>query len=242
MRHHRSGQAVISNVYGRRWRDWGLRVSQRIPSIRETEYRHALRFLRDCERVLDVGCGTGTFLARRGHGATGIDINPDNVAYCVRNGLDAREGSALAIPFDDDTFDGVHSSHVMQVFGPSEAATFVRELARVVRPGGIVVITTLNWFRRFYRHPENVRPYPPDALHVYGARQHGASSPMFPGMPHFTQEEIWLRRPPLLELWSARSHDLNRVLGLVNRVQYAAGLRKYWLFDSYVIKLKLQKP
>ena len=106
--------------------------------------------LQGCEHILDAGCGTGTFLELCGGRAEGIDINPDNVEYCQKKGLPAVLGSVLEIPFDAESFDGVHCSHVMQVFAPDDAVRMMRELGRVTKKKGVVIISTLNWFPRFF--------------------------------------------------------------------------------------------
>ena len=208
--------------------------------MRPTEYAQATRFLDGCDSILDVASGTGTFLEVWKGKGKGVDINPDNVAYCRERGLDVVEGSALELPFDNNSFDGVHCSHLLQVFTPDQAVTCIRELCRVVRDDGVVVVTTLNWFKQFYRHPENARPYPPDALRRLVQSQSGATSPMWPDIPYFTQEEIWLRRPPLIEfvgltptsdMWKWR----------LNPLQLKYGILKYWAFDAYTVKLRVEK-
>jgi len=222
--------AIIESV-GR----WIVRQTR---NPRYEEYKHALFYLRESNKILDVGCGTGTFLELRPNDIVGIDLNPDNVAYCRKKGLIAYTGDALNIPFADDTFDGVHCSHVMQVLPPNQAAQLVRELGRVVKNDGIVVIVTLNNFKRFYRHPENARPYPPDAIRRYFASQGGVVSPMYPDIPLMEQEEIWLRRTPLIEFYSSTNHMLARISLVLNRIQYSLFLRKYWGYDSYSVKLR----
>jgi SAM-dependent methyltransferase len=216
----------------------GRYLSNEFGNVRDDEYRHTREFLAECRQILDVGCGTGTFLATAPDRIVGVDLNPDNVAYCRERGLRAEVGNALALPFPDGAFDGAYCSHVMQVFAPDQAATLMRELGRVVRPGGVVVIVTLNWFTRFYRHPENARAYPPDALWRYFGTRGGATSPMYPNMPPFRQESIWLRRPPLVELFSSTRPGLARVAAALNAAQYGAYLRKYWSYDAYAVKLR----
>lgn len=66
------------------------------------------------------------------------------------------------------------------------------------------MITTLNWCRRFFRHPENARPYSPDANLRLNPFQSGATSPMYADMPNFTLEANWRRRPPLIEFVSVK--------------------------------------
>ncbi len=210
----------------------GRRIHE-LGDVRSREYRAAYRFLESSPRVLDIACGTGTFLALRPKTTIGLDINPANVEYCQKRGLEAIVGSALQLPFEDKSFDGVHCSHLIQVFSPADAVQTIREMGRVVKPGGAVVLTTLNWFPRFFRHPENVRAYPPDAIWRLFAGQRGAQSPMFPNVPVLQQEKIWLRRPPLVEFYSAVSYRRAQISGVLNSLQSAIGLSKYWRFDAY---------
>ena len=95
--------------------------------------------------VLDAGCGTGGLL-RHLHAAqpswrlSGLDFSPLACELArERTGLDVTPGSILALPFADATFDAVVSCDVAcQVTEPAAA---MREYFRVLRPGGIVVLT-----------------------------------------------------------------------------------------------------
>ena len=94
-------------------------------------------------RILDCGCGTGNNLRMlRGYGqATGIDLTFSGLAYARRQGerLVAR-ASALTLPFSDDTFDLVTSFDVIYAFDDNQAAQALREMRRVLRPGGYLVL------------------------------------------------------------------------------------------------------
>lgn len=101
------------------------------------------------ERILDVATGTGwtsRLVARRGAEVTGVDIAADLIAAAKANAaaqglsVDYEVGDAEALPFPDGAFDAVVSTvGVMFVSRPEDAA---RELARVVRPGGRLALTT----------------------------------------------------------------------------------------------------
>lgn len=89
-------------------------------------------------RVLDVGCGSGEFLAElvaAGAHAIGVDSSSAMVALAARHG-EAREADATALPFADDTFDVVTAVTVLHLADDLDAA--VREGARVLRPGGLL--------------------------------------------------------------------------------------------------------
>lgn len=100
------------------------------------------------DRVLDLGCGTGivarSLRARLGGGAsiTGLDANADMIAIAraVAPELDWREGNAVALPFEDASFELVTCQQMLQ-FVPDPAAA-LREIRRVLAPGGRLVAAT----------------------------------------------------------------------------------------------------
>ena len=96
-------------------------------------------------RHLDVGSGTGALAARAaslGRKVLAIDADPEMVAMSATV-VPGRvvEGSLPALPFDDDAFDAVTANFVVNHVPDPLAA--MRELARLVRPGGRVAAT--NW-------------------------------------------------------------------------------------------------
>jgi ubiquinone/menaquinone biosynthesis C-methylase UbiE len=101
--------------------------------------------------VLDVGCGQGIDLARyarAGANVTGVDLTPRHVEL-ARGHLAALnlsgtavQGDAERLPFDDDSFDRVSSNGVLHHTPNIEAA--LREIRRVLRPGGDATIIVYN--------------------------------------------------------------------------------------------------
>jgi ubiquinone/menaquinone biosynthesis C-methylase UbiE len=95
------------------------------------------------DRVLDVGCGpgalTGVLVDRVGSSlVAATDPSPPFVAECARRfpGVDVRVGRAEEIPFDDAVFDCAMSQLVLHFVSDADQA--LRELRRVVRPGGTI--------------------------------------------------------------------------------------------------------
>jgi ubiquinone/menaquinone biosynthesis C-methylase UbiE len=107
--------------------------------------------LRAGERVLDVACGTGIVarLAAQRVGAngkvTGLDLNPGmlatarSLALVSGASIDWQEGSAVALPFADATFDVVLCQQGLQFFPDRMAA--LREMRRVLAPGGRLALS-----------------------------------------------------------------------------------------------------
>jgi SAM-dependent methyltransferase len=95
-------------------------------------------------RLLDAGCGAGLLAllaSLRGARVTALDAAAGLLAI-VRQRLpaaDIREGDLEALPFGDASFDAVTA--VNSLFYAADMAAAARELARVVRPGGRVVVT-----------------------------------------------------------------------------------------------------
>ncbi len=110
-------------------------------------------------RVLDLCCGTGTSaaaFARRGAIVSGCDISPGMIAEGRERHpeLDLVEGDAMDLPFEDGAFDVATVSFGLRNVRDPEVA--LREMLRVTRPGGRVVIAEFSrpvpaWFREPYR-------------------------------------------------------------------------------------------
>jgi ubiquinone/menaquinone biosynthesis C-methylase UbiE len=99
--------------------------------------------LRPGERALDVGCGPGgltralaDLLAEEN--VAGVDPSASFVEACRARvpGSDVRSGAAESLPFEDGRFDAVLSQLVVNFLADPQAG--VREMRRVVRPGGAV--------------------------------------------------------------------------------------------------------
>lgn len=116
------------------------------------------------KRLLDAGCGTGFFsalAARRGASVTALDLGAGLLREARRKGVAAVVAAdAARMPLPDGCFDVVVSSECIE-HTPSPRDT-VRELARVVRPGGWLAVTCPNAFWRWSCSVANalrLRPY-----------------------------------------------------------------------------------
>jgi SAM-dependent methyltransferase len=98
-------------------------------------------------RVLDLGCGTGTLAlmvkrAQPSVDVVGIDPDPEILERARAKARDARldiqldQGFSTDLPYEDETFDTVLSTLVLHHLTGPDKRRSLREIARVLRPGG----------------------------------------------------------------------------------------------------------
>jgi SAM-dependent methyltransferase len=93
-------------------------------------------------RSLDAGCGTGrnVQLLESFGPAFGLDLSPEAMAFARERRIRVVRGSVLDLPFGGETFDVVTSFDVLYHRWVTDDAAAVRELARVLRPGGLLLV------------------------------------------------------------------------------------------------------
>jgi SAM-dependent methyltransferase len=125
----------------------------------ETRYTYDFikRFLpSECQRILEVGCGTGELaacLSKDGYSVVAIDSDPDSIAAARELGVDARV--ATWPDFADDLFDAVLFTRSLHHIHPLDRS--VRQAADSLADGGRIIVEdfaydsadekTLRWFR-----------------------------------------------------------------------------------------------
>ena len=95
------------------------------------------------KQILDAGCGTGAILQRLGNPDKnfGIDLAPEAIAFCRERGLEnVREADICDLPFAAESFDAVISSSVIYHEWVADVGAAIREMRRVLRPGGLLIV------------------------------------------------------------------------------------------------------
>jgi SAM-dependent methyltransferase len=136
--------------------------------VHAARYRFAAQHL-DCRRLLDVACGTGyglAMLSKPGRQVFGVDVDREAL-------LGARQAAPVvtadggALPFPDGTFEAVTTFETIEHL--EHRTEFLAEVARVLVPGGSILLSTPN---ALYtdpvagrpRNPFHVIEYTPDEL------------------------------------------------------------------------------
>ena len=81
-----------------------------------------------------------------GFEVSGLEPAPEmrRLANAANPGVDIRDGSITALPYDDGTFDGVLVLEVLRYLPAVDNETAWREMLRVLRPGGTTIVTMGN--------------------------------------------------------------------------------------------------
>jgi SAM-dependent methyltransferase len=206
----------------------------------------ALRLLpRDARRVLDAGCAFGFLtrrLARRYPEVSGVDLDAGYVARARRAvpRADIRIAPMSRLPWPDGHFDAAVCLDVLEHCPDPGAAA--AELARVLRPGGTLVVSV----------PHAGLLGGLDSLNLYARMRPGAEPPtddpswaLRPHHRHFTVAELTALLGPAVEVEAVRRSGagvaelLNLPLllatrGLSRRLRPVYGLLQYAYFGLYV--------
>jgi ubiquinone/menaquinone biosynthesis C-methylase UbiE len=127
-------------LWGAQPDEWAWTEQQQVPT-----YEGAIRRvgIKPGERVLDVGCGAGTFLrmaADLGARVFGFDASESLLEVARKRvpNADLRAGDMESLPYDDDSFDLVTGFN--SFFFAADMVAALREAGRVAKPGAPVVI------------------------------------------------------------------------------------------------------
>src|SRR3972149_5773784 len=128
----------------------------------------------DARRILVDGCGIGMYvkhLSDLGYNTFGLDIDFERVAQGAQSGIEQLHAAAGEhLPYPDNTFDAVLSHEVIEHVADHRLAA--REMVRVLRPGGRVILFCPNRLYPFETHG-----------HYWRGKYHFGNTPLINYLP-----------------------------------------------------------
>ncbi|MCR4847948.1 MAG: methyltransferase domain-containing protein [Bacteroidales bacterium] len=148
-------------------------------------YEFAKSLIKKGMKVLEIGCGDGygaSFLADSEAEVTAVDIDSRSINYAKhkyeKSNLTFRVYDGYSMPFKEQQFDMVLSFQVIEHV--SDLNVYFRSILQMLKPGGIVLITTPN---RTYRLSEGQKPWNPFHLTEYNESSMKSVANLY--LPHY---------------------------------------------------------
>lgn len=143
-------------------------VTQFATHDRRVFFDIARKYLYGCEKILDLGSGSGRFIEFLGrddiYALDRNEISVNKLRNLTRNAVQAVLPN---IPFLENYFDGVHASHILEHLCPDDFYHTLKEIDRVLKGGGILVISSPLLWDGFHDDLSHIKPYPPQILKRY---------------------------------------------------------------------------
>ncbi|MFH1455582.1 MAG: class I SAM-dependent methyltransferase [archaeon] len=160
---------IFKKIYKKSKKKWGDHLDPHSFDTKE-EYFLFLQLMKVYEfipsiipkgkEVLDAGCGEGygaNYLAKKGFQVIAIDINKKTIIEARKKYRESclfLQLNAEKLPYKNETFDAIMSSHVIEHL--KNDAGYVKELQRVLKKGGKLILTTPN---KKYRVKPGEKPW-----------------------------------------------------------------------------------
>jgi O-antigen chain-terminating methyltransferase len=158
-----------------------VRMRGSTEDVRERQRPYVEDF-REAAPVLDLGCGRGEFLSllrEAGIEARGVDADPEMVAFCRGEGLEVVQADAIAYleGLPEAQLGGIFAAQLVEHLPPAELVRLLQLAARTLRPGGLLLLETINplslaALRHYFADLTHAQPLVPQTLELL-ARQSG---------------------------------------------------------------------
>lgn len=138
-------------------------------------YEFAINYIKD-KVIADIGCADGygtTFLADYAKEVTGVDYNEETLIIAKekhkhKGNLSFKQSVIPPLPFANESLDAITSFQFIEhIHGRLE---FMKDVYRVLKPGGIFICSTPNAQMSIARNPFHVHEYTFDEMHTEAAK------------------------------------------------------------------------
>lgn len=204
-------------------------------------YEIALKHIKLNDKVLDIGAGNGSFaeFCKRNDFYL-FDGNYQTVQELKKKNYNAFYGELPNLPFEDNFFDTIHCSHVIEHLTPETFYKTIKEINRCLKPHGYLVISAPLLWEGFYDDLSHIKPYQPWILKKYLTFGTQVNYTRDIIASDYTEIEIVyrLKESDFFEDYYNTNNSIiiNLIFKLINLL-YRFGLRKY-IKTGYTIVLK----
>lgn len=135
-------------------------------------------------KTLDIGCGAGRdaiYLSQIGFDVTGIDLAPKAIEIASQRAKEAGVSvvwaiaDALELPFPNEAFDLITDRACFHHIPDSDRPRYVREVTRILRPGGVIIIQ-----RSRQKREESLYEITQQCIQTYFPESHFLAGPVLP--------------------------------------------------------------
>ncbi len=116
------------------------------------------------KKFLDIGCGEGELLKHDKHNGYGIDANVRAIQKLASQGYNAKVNDVRKLEFNDNEFEVINCHNVIEHLPIETAHALLKEGARVLKHGGLFILSTEMVTKKFWNTFGHVKPYPPQAI------------------------------------------------------------------------------
>lgn len=205
--------SAAESLYGTTYLDWKHWSAENFAVLSKRERADFAALLRKADisiaagaHVLEIGFGNGTFLAfgrERGWRMHGTEVNPGLLACARQKNFAVTDTDTLA-PFSSESYEMVAAFDVMEHIPIEELPGFLREVRRVLKPGGVFVARFPNGDSPFGRHIQNGDPTHKTAIGSIRARYLTRQAGM---------DVVYLGHE-VHALWTGTGHTLHRLFAI----------------------------
>lgn len=124
----------------------------------------------DQGNILDIGCGYGYYLEnikkQTNLNVYGIDPSTTAIQSCIEKGLTCVVGSITNTPYDDNYFDVIHSSDVLEHLHPDDRIKALKEIYRILKDDGTFYANISTTYESHVSHKNIVSKWKLNDLHI----------------------------------------------------------------------------
>jgi SAM-dependent methyltransferase len=120
-------------------------------------------FFKQGDKILDIGCSTGNFVAQDSKNIIGIDIDKDAIKIARERGLNVSEHDLTKkIPFKSNMVENINCKHVLEHL--EDPLFLMKEIFRILKKNGKLILLTDKLTKHFWDDYTHKRPFTEKSL------------------------------------------------------------------------------